>query len=683
MSRNREICAACDHPREAEEVNCKICGNSSWLSKMPTTDTGALQSINFTIPSVSSLAESGATLPASSTPNPAREFIFQEIDVGKIYTGKVVSITAFGAFMEVIPGKDGLIHISELAEGLTENVEDVVKVGEFITAKCLGVDEKGRVKMSRRAWLRDQIADQFEHTGVPAEARQAAKSGGMSFATIAVPLVLGGILLWWLNRDSGEQSASAAPSSISGSNKTEVNQTSKPSNSVESLVYASKDSSPIAGGETNRNTEGQNFETFRKSPSGSKDVAIIESPSNAKLIIGKWLERKYVIFYPDGTWALQRHEEAPIDREGRQWTLSGNKVTRTWPGGSIIERIDSLDRSEMKLSDEVGNVTIYRWVSAIPETKLLSDGKTSDVLNSPVGGGGTVSNQPVPSGKGALVPAGAMPQERFPESRLRVLNSVDLEKMSGTDLRYAINEMFARHGAKFDDAEVQTMFATRPWYRLRPDVSFDRIEQEFSETEKSNLQRLAARRNELSRTPADAGGFTGRAVINDPDGYTNVRSGPSTTDPVVARIKDGEVFQTDPKQGAWWRVRTDKGTFGYVHQSRIRLLADQSDYPAGTSSTNPGERYPATRVRPLTESEILQLNSDALRYAINEIFARHGADFRSDGVKAQFSQFSWYQPRVGVSFDDIETREFTAVERANLKLLGQARLRLNPVQPKQ
>ncbi len=95
--------------------------------------------------------------------------MFQEIEVGKVYTGKVVSITSFGAFMEVLPGKDGLIHVSELAEGRTEHVEDVVKKGEIITAKCLGVDEKGRVKMSRRAWLRDQKAEQAEAAGTAAE----------------------------------------------------------------------------------------------------------------------------------------------------------------------------------------------------------------------------------------------------------------------------------------------------------------------------------------------------------------------------------------------------------------------------------------------------------------------------------------------------------------------------------
>ena len=97
--------------------------------------------------------------------NRAKELIdriFAEIEVGTVYTGPVVSVTNFGAFMEVLPGKDGLVHISELQEGRTEKVEDVVKKGENITAKCIGVDEKGRVKMSRRAYLRDQKAEKAE-----------------------------------------------------------------------------------------------------------------------------------------------------------------------------------------------------------------------------------------------------------------------------------------------------------------------------------------------------------------------------------------------------------------------------------------------------------------------------------------------------------------------------------------
>ena len=65
--------------------------------------------------------------------------------------------------------ESGLIHVSKLAESRTEKVEDAVKKGEVVTAKCLGVDEKGRVKMSRRAWLRDQKAAEAEAAGTPAE----------------------------------------------------------------------------------------------------------------------------------------------------------------------------------------------------------------------------------------------------------------------------------------------------------------------------------------------------------------------------------------------------------------------------------------------------------------------------------------------------------------------------------
>lgn len=83
------------------------------------------------------------------------EQMFAEVEVNKTYKGKIVSTTAFGAFIEVLPGKDGLIHISELAEGRVEKTEDVVKVGDEVTAKCIGIDDKGRVKMSIKAALRD------------------------------------------------------------------------------------------------------------------------------------------------------------------------------------------------------------------------------------------------------------------------------------------------------------------------------------------------------------------------------------------------------------------------------------------------------------------------------------------------------------------------------------------------
>src|SRR5258706_5769840 len=79
-----------------------------------------------------------------------------EVEVGKTYRGKVVSIKEFGAFVEVFPGKDGLVHISELANFRVKQTEDIVKMGDEIWVKCLGVDEKGRVKLSRKAAMAEK-----------------------------------------------------------------------------------------------------------------------------------------------------------------------------------------------------------------------------------------------------------------------------------------------------------------------------------------------------------------------------------------------------------------------------------------------------------------------------------------------------------------------------------------------
>jgi polyribonucleotide nucleotidyltransferase len=81
-----------------------------------------------------------------------------EVEVGRNYTGRIVSTTNFGAFMSLGGKKDGLIHVSELADFRVERVEDVVKTGDMVTAKCIGVDDKGRVKMSRKAVLKEQTA---------------------------------------------------------------------------------------------------------------------------------------------------------------------------------------------------------------------------------------------------------------------------------------------------------------------------------------------------------------------------------------------------------------------------------------------------------------------------------------------------------------------------------------------
>ena len=79
------------------------------------------------------------------------EAIVEEPEVGRIYRGVVKNTTDFGAFVEIIPGVEGLCHISELEEGRTENTEDVVKSGDEVKVKLLAVDDRGRMKLSRRA----------------------------------------------------------------------------------------------------------------------------------------------------------------------------------------------------------------------------------------------------------------------------------------------------------------------------------------------------------------------------------------------------------------------------------------------------------------------------------------------------------------------------------------------------
>jgi len=79
--------------------------------------------------------------------------IVQEPEVGKIYDGVVKSTTAFGAFVEITPGVEGLLHISELQHGRTEKTEDVVKKGDHLKVKLLEVDERGRMRLSRKALL--------------------------------------------------------------------------------------------------------------------------------------------------------------------------------------------------------------------------------------------------------------------------------------------------------------------------------------------------------------------------------------------------------------------------------------------------------------------------------------------------------------------------------------------------
>jgi polyribonucleotide nucleotidyltransferase len=84
----------------------------------------------------------------------AIEDLTAEVEVGKIYTGRVTSVKDFGAFVEVLPGREGLVHISELADTFVENVEDVTHVGAELQVKVIGIDDQNRIRLSRKAVLR-------------------------------------------------------------------------------------------------------------------------------------------------------------------------------------------------------------------------------------------------------------------------------------------------------------------------------------------------------------------------------------------------------------------------------------------------------------------------------------------------------------------------------------------------
>jgi polyribonucleotide nucleotidyltransferase len=87
------------------------------------------------------------------------------IEVGKTYNGTVKSIKNFGAFVECVEGKEGLVHISELDNCRIDRIDDVCCIGDTMTVKCIGVDDRGRVRLSRRAII-------CEEQGLPYEVRE-------------------------------------------------------------------------------------------------------------------------------------------------------------------------------------------------------------------------------------------------------------------------------------------------------------------------------------------------------------------------------------------------------------------------------------------------------------------------------------------------------------------------------
>ncbi|MGH8058416.1 MAG: S1 RNA-binding domain-containing protein, partial [Candidatus Entotheonellia bacterium] len=97
--------------------------------------------------------------------------ITAEAEIGKIYQGKVKKITDFGAFVEIFPGTDGLVHISQLAEHRVKSVSEVLKEGDEVLVKVLEIDKQGRVKLSRREAMRESVgrSEPAQEPAQPAE----------------------------------------------------------------------------------------------------------------------------------------------------------------------------------------------------------------------------------------------------------------------------------------------------------------------------------------------------------------------------------------------------------------------------------------------------------------------------------------------------------------------------------
>jgi polyribonucleotide nucleotidyltransferase len=88
------------------------------------------------------------------------EELTQEAELGKIYFAKVRRITDFGAFAEIFPGTDGLIHISHLAAGRVDKVTDILSEGDEVMAKCIDIDPTGRIRLSRKEALAELAAEE-------------------------------------------------------------------------------------------------------------------------------------------------------------------------------------------------------------------------------------------------------------------------------------------------------------------------------------------------------------------------------------------------------------------------------------------------------------------------------------------------------------------------------------------
>jgi len=130
----------------------KVIGPGGKTIKGLEADTGA----RIEVEDDGTVTVSSVDVAAAEKAVAAIESLTAEAQVGKTYTGTVVSIKDFGAFIEILPGQDGMCHVSELSDKYVKNVSDVVKMGDTVRVKVISIDDTGRIKLSRKAVLKEE-----------------------------------------------------------------------------------------------------------------------------------------------------------------------------------------------------------------------------------------------------------------------------------------------------------------------------------------------------------------------------------------------------------------------------------------------------------------------------------------------------------------------------------------------
>lgn len=212
---------------------------------------------------------------------------------------------------------------------------------------------------------------------------------------------------------------------------------------------------------------------------------------------------------------------------------------------SIEERRIKLEMEKIKLEREKLQFQAEQLAAeraAFEQSQFKSDGPSEIVIDSPA----TVV---------------AMLGERFPETRLQLLGPLELMDMNLNDLRYAINEMYARRGAVFNNAEIARSFTTKEWYKPRPGVSFQEIEADFSEIEADNLRLLAKERDRKA---------AGADLYELIDSASNIREGPGTNYPIIRQSRKGEVGEYQSSNLRWMKLQFADGSMGWVHDQNLK-----------------------------------------------------------------------------------------------------------------